>query len=45
MVAGIDGAGTVEESAHPLWKKGDKAFLNGWGVGEGHWVASRRRHV
>src|SRR5260221_2317167 len=37
MVAGIDGAGTVEESAHPLWKKGDKAILNGWGVGEGHW--------
>src|SRR5258706_6923641 len=37
MVAGIDGAGTVEESAHPLWKKGDKAILNGWGVCEGHW--------
>jgi len=37
MVAGIDGAGTVEESAHPLWKKGDKAILNGWGVGESHW--------
>jgi acrylyl-CoA reductase (NADPH) len=37
MVAGIDGAGAVEESAHPLWKKGDKAILNGWGVGESHW--------
>jgi acrylyl-CoA reductase (NADPH) len=37
MVAGIDGAGTVEESAHPQWKKGDKAILNGWGVGESHW--------
>ena len=37
MVAGIDGAGTVEESAHALWKKGDRVILNGWGVGEGHW--------
>jgi len=37
MVAGIDGAGTIEESAHPRWKKGDKAILNGWGVGESHW--------
>ncbi len=37
MVAGIDGAGTVEESRHPLWKAGDKVILNGWGVGEGHW--------
>ncbi|HEX4781070.1 MAG TPA: MDR family oxidoreductase [Usitatibacter sp.] len=37
MVAGIDGAGTVEESAHPMWQKGDRVVLNGWGVGEGHW--------
>ena len=37
MVAGIDGAGTVEESRHPLWKSGDKVILNGWGVGESHW--------
>ena len=37
MVAGIDGAGTVEESRHPLWKAGDKVILNGWGVGESHW--------
>ena len=37
MVAGIDGAGTVEESPHPLWKPGDKVILNGWGVGESHW--------
>ena len=37
MVAGIDAAGTVEESRHPQWKAGDKAILNGWGVGEGHW--------
>jgi putative YhdH/YhfP family quinone oxidoreductase len=37
MVAGIDGAGTVEESRHALWKPGDKVILNGWGVGENHW--------
>jgi len=37
MVAGIDGAGTVEESRHPLWQPGDKVILNGWGVGETHW--------
>lgn len=37
MVAGIDGAGTVVESSHALWRKGDHVILNGWGVGEGHW--------
>src|SRR5258708_30823351 len=37
MVAGIDGAGIVEESRHPLWQAGDKVILNGWGVGESHW--------
>ncbi len=37
MVAGIDGAGTVESSTHPLWKAGDKVILNGHGVGETHW--------
>jgi acrylyl-CoA reductase (NADPH) len=37
MVAGIDGAGTVTESRHALWKAGDKVILNGWGVGESHW--------
>jgi acrylyl-CoA reductase (NADPH) len=37
MVAGIDGAGVVEESRHPLWKAGDSVVLNGWGVGETHW--------
>jgi acrylyl-CoA reductase (NADPH) len=36
MVAGIDGAGTVLESRHPAWKAGDKAVLNGYGVGESH---------
>ncbi|MDH5263612.1 MAG: oxidoreductase, partial [Betaproteobacteria bacterium] len=37
MVAGIDGAGTVEASSHPAWKAGDRVILNGWGVGESHW--------
>ena len=37
MIAGIDGAGVIEESAHPDWKPGDRAILNGWGVGESHW--------
>ena len=34
MIAGIDGAGTVETSIHPDWKPGDKVILNGWGCGE-----------
>jgi acrylyl-CoA reductase (NADPH) len=37
MVAGIDGAGVVESSSHPAWRPGDRAILNGWGVGEAHW--------
>jgi acrylyl-CoA reductase (NADPH) len=37
MVAGIDGAGIVEESSHPDWRRGDKVILNGWGAGETHW--------
>jgi acrylyl-CoA reductase (NADPH) len=37
MVAGIDAAGVVQESSHPMWKPGDEVILNGWGVGEGHW--------
>lgn len=37
MVAGIDGAGVIEQSSHPAWKPGDKVILNGWGVGETHW--------
>lgn len=37
MVAGIDGAGVVEASSHPMWKAGDAVILNGWGVGETHW--------
>jgi len=45
MVAGIDGAGTVVESSHSLWQKGDRVILNGWGVGESHWgcLAQRAR--
>src|SRR3954470_13081503 len=36
MIAGIDGAGTVETSSHPDWKPGDAVILNGWGCGETH---------
>ena len=36
MIPGIDFAGTVEASANPAWKPGDKVVLNGWGVGETH---------
>ncbi|MEP6701911.1 MAG: MDR family oxidoreductase [Betaproteobacteria bacterium] len=36
LVPGIDFAGTVETSAHPDYKTGDRVVLNGWGVGEGH---------
>jgi acrylyl-CoA reductase (NADPH) len=36
MIAGIDLAGTVEQSSHPQWKAGDKVICNGWGIGETH---------
>ena len=36
MIAGIDLAGTVEQSSHPLWKTGDKVICTGWGMGETH---------
>jgi acrylyl-CoA reductase (NADPH) len=36
MIAGIDFAGTVGQSAHPAWKAGDKVICNGWGMGETH---------
>ena len=36
MIAGIDFAGTVEQSSHPSWKVGDKVICNGWGMGETH---------
>lgn len=43
LVAGIDGAGVVESSAHPDWKPGDKFILNGFGVGESHWGCLAQR--
>jgi len=36
MIAGIDFAGTVQQSSHPDWKPGDKVICNGWGMGETH---------
>jgi acrylyl-CoA reductase (NADPH) len=36
LVAGIDLAGTVTDSADERYKPGDKVILNGWGVGESH---------
>jgi acrylyl-CoA reductase (NADPH) len=36
MVAGIDFAGTVEQSSHSAWKAGDKVVCTGWGMGETH---------
>ena len=43
MVPGIDFAGTVEQSSHPLWKAGDQVVLTGFGVGEGHWGGLAQR--
>src|ERR1700754_5129140 len=36
MIAGIEFAGTVEQSSPPAWKAGDKVICNGWGLGETH---------
>lgn len=36
MIAGIDFAGTIEQSSHPQWKAGDKVVCTGWGMGETH---------
>ena len=36
MIAGIDLAGTVEQSSHPQWKPGDRVICTGWGMGETH---------
>ncbi|MGD9862497.1 MAG: acryloyl-CoA reductase [Pseudodonghicola sp.] len=36
-VPGIDFAGTVEQSADPRYRPGDKVVLTGWRVGEAHW--------
>ena len=35
-VAGIDMAGTVEESADPRWKRGDKVIVHGYELGVSH---------
>jgi len=45
MVAGIDAAGTVLDSADPRFAAGDKVVLNGWGAGEQYWggLAQRAR--
>lgn len=39
MIPGIDFAGTVIESDHAEFSKGDAVVLNGWGVGEAHYGA------
>lgn len=36
MIAGIDLAGTVEQSENADWKPGDIVLLNGWGLSETH---------
>ena len=36
MIAGIDFAGTVEQSSHPAWQPGDAVICTGWGMGETH---------
>jgi acrylyl-CoA reductase (NADPH) len=43
MIAGIDFAGTVEQSSHPEWKAGDKVVCTGWGMGETHLGAYAER--
>ncbi|MEU8896066.1 MDR family oxidoreductase [Nocardia sp. NPDC048505] len=45
MIPGIDLAGIVTASTHADWSPGDRAVLNGWGVGESHWggLAQRAR--
>ena len=44
-VAGIDFAGTVQDSTDPRYAQGDKVVLTGWRVGEIHWggYATRAR--
>ncbi|MDE3115892.1 MAG: oxidoreductase [Pseudomonadota bacterium] len=36
MIPGIDLAGTVESSANPKFKPGDKVLINGFGLSESH---------
>jgi acrylyl-CoA reductase (NADPH) len=42
MIAGIDLAGTVEQSSHPQWKAGDKVICTGWGMSPAPRAASAR---
>ena len=44
-IAGIDFAGTVQDSSDPRYSAGDKVVLTGWRVGEIHWggYATRAR--
>ncbi|HLI10568.1 MAG TPA: MDR family oxidoreductase [Alphaproteobacteria bacterium] len=42
-VPGIDFSGTVESSASPRFKPGDKVILTGWRVGELHWGGYAQR--
>jgi acrylyl-CoA reductase (NADPH) len=42
-VPGIDFAGTVETSADPRYKPGDKVILTGWRVGEVRWGGYAQR--
>jgi len=37
MIAGIDLAGVVEESASPAWKAGDEVVITGFGLSETAW--------
>ena len=45
MVAGIDLAGKVTDSAHPDYAPGDEVLATGYGIGESHWggLAQRAR--
>ena len=43
LVAGIDAAGTVFESADSRFALGERVLLNGWGVGEQHWGGMAQR--
>ncbi|HUC61075.1 MAG TPA: MDR family oxidoreductase [Alphaproteobacteria bacterium] len=42
-VPGVDFAGTVEASASPKFKPGDKVVLTGWRVGENQWGGYAQR--
>ncbi len=43
LVAGIDFAGRVLDSADPRYRAGDAVVLTGWGVGERHWGGFAQR--